>query len=172
MNHTHISTRGFTLIELLVVLAIIGILLAVVIASVTSTRTKSSDTAVKTQLSNFRSQAELFYTQNGMSYGGAGDVFFHASDYIGTVPPTSFLVDSRIKSIVLTAGKEARIGATPDTAVGVVRFNHNTWAISTDLKGGGAWCVDSVGAVRDRDAQGDPYAHHADAIPAGQQHCN
>lgn len=66
-------SKGFTLIELLVVIAIIGILSSVVLASLTTARTRGQVASVQSQLSNMRAQAELYYSTNGNSYGTATD---------------------------------------------------------------------------------------------------
>ena len=58
--------RGFTLIELLVVIAIIGILSSIVLASLSSARSKGSDAAITSTLSNMRAQAELYYSNNNL----------------------------------------------------------------------------------------------------------
>jgi len=63
-------SRGFTLIELLVVIAIIGILSSVVLASLNTARGKGADAAVKSNLNNIRSQAEIVYDDAGGSYSG------------------------------------------------------------------------------------------------------
>jgi len=55
------KNRGFTLIELLVVIAIIGILAAVVLASLNSARDKASVTATKANITQIRTEAELVY---------------------------------------------------------------------------------------------------------------
>ena len=57
--------KGFTLIELLVVIAIIGILAAVVLASLQTARNKGADAAIKSDIDSARAQAELFYNGNG-----------------------------------------------------------------------------------------------------------
>jgi prepilin-type N-terminal cleavage/methylation domain-containing protein len=64
-------SRGFTLIELLVVIAIIGILSAVVLASLSTARSKGNDAAVQSNLSTIQTQAEIFYGNNTNSYGTA-----------------------------------------------------------------------------------------------------
>ena len=77
--------KGFTLIELLVVIAIIGILSSVVLASLNTARSKGSDAAVKSNISNMRAEAELWYDSNGSSYSNfcSDSVWTKASTSIG-----------------------------------------------------------------------------------------
>ena len=62
------TQRGFTLIELLVVIAIIGILSAVVLASLNTARSKGNDAAVMSNIDGIRTQAGVYSSTNG-SYG-------------------------------------------------------------------------------------------------------
>lgn len=55
------NQRGFTLIELLVVIAIIGILSAIVVSSLDTSRNKGSIASIKADLRNAIPQAELSY---------------------------------------------------------------------------------------------------------------
>lgn len=87
----NIFKRGFTLIELLVVIAIIGILAAVVLASLNSARDKGSDAAIKSTLNNMRAQAEIYYDNaSPNSYDGLcastqfGNAITNANDTNGT----------------------------------------------------------------------------------------
>ncbi|MFA5745112.1 MAG: type II secretion system protein [Candidatus Paceibacterota bacterium] len=66
--------RGFTLIELLVVIAIIGVLSAVVLASLNTARSKGNDAAIKANLATIQVQAEMYYDTHTNSYlGVCGD---------------------------------------------------------------------------------------------------
>src|SRR5665648_500452 len=93
------KNTGFTLIELLVVIAIIGILSAVVLASLNTARTKGQDAAIKSNLDSARVQAELFYT-TGTTYD---------------LVCTKGIVDSGISSIVDAAAKILSSTATVGT---------------------------------------------------------
>ena len=68
-GHVRGHVRGFTLIELLVVIAIIGILSAVVLASLNTARSKGNDAAVRSNLDTIRVQAELYYDSTSNNYG-------------------------------------------------------------------------------------------------------
>jgi len=117
------ARRGFTLIELLVVIAIIGILSAVVLASLNTARNKGADAAIKSNIDNARAAAELFYDNNGNSY-------------------TSVCTDP-------TGIKNMWDGAKNAYGSGSVTFcntNGTAWAMSSNLKATTSYyCVDSTG---------------------------
>jgi prepilin-type N-terminal cleavage/methylation domain-containing protein len=57
--------RAFTLIELLVVIAIIGLLSAVVLASLSQAKIKGADSQREQNLHSFQQAVELYYNDNG-----------------------------------------------------------------------------------------------------------
>jgi prepilin-type N-terminal cleavage/methylation domain-containing protein len=117
------TKRGFTLMELLVVIAIIGILASVVLASLNSARNKGADAAIKSNLNNARSQAELYYDNNSGSY---------ATVCSATTPQGISLQ---------VAGAESANGSyNVDCA-----SDGNEWAVSSQLVTSGYYCVDYKG---------------------------
>jgi len=72
MSTAYAHKSGFTLVELLIVIVIIGILAAISIVSYRGITSSAYDVAVKSDLTNFAKQAEIYYAQNGKyPVGGA-----------------------------------------------------------------------------------------------------
>lgn len=59
------SRDGFTIVELLIVIVVIGILAAITIVAYNGVQNKASDTAVKSDLTNFAKKIELEKVDNG-----------------------------------------------------------------------------------------------------------
>ncbi len=120
-------SRGFTLIELLVVIAIIGILSAVVLASLNTARSKGSDAAIQTDLSGIRTQAQLFSADNGNSYTG--------------------MCESATVANQIAGADTANGGEAEDVVCNVNAEDGSTYAVSSPLVSipGTFYCVDSTG---------------------------
>ena len=144
----HINkARGFTLIELLVVIAIIGILSSVVLASLNTARNRGADSAVKSNLANARTEAELYYdTNNG--YGTAGNGYTTANVCSATL--TNGIGDNVQAAIAAGGGT----GNCVVTTAG--------WGASAQLKTSGHYCVDSTGVATTTSS----------ALPNGDPTCN
>lgn len=120
------TNQGFTLIELLVVIAIIGILSGIVLTSLSGARNKASDARVQSDISGFRTAAELFFTNNGNSYVGTSlDICNSGATETGPY----------IKGLTTNA-VEPVCNATP-TAYGIAK------PLVSD--GAKSWCADSTG---------------------------
>jgi len=129
------NKKGFTLIELLVVIAIIGILSAVVLASLNSARGKGQDAAIKGELGNIRSQAQIYRDTNNSYY----PTFVAEEPIIDSCTNTEGLVsDSYVRGQL--AAINLRFNATTTCFIGT-----STYAISAILTNGSSWCVDSNG---------------------------
>jgi len=133
MYHNH--KQGFTLIELLVVIAIIGILSAVVLASLNTARSKGSDAAIMSDIGGIRTQAQLYFNNNN-SYGPVGVTVSDCTAGLFGDP---------------TVAKQVQAAETANGPIGVVTCNLSTdgtaYAVSAALVStpDTSYCVDSVG---------------------------
>lgn len=134
--------RGFTLIELLVVIAIIGILSSVVLASLTTARTRGTAAAVQNELSNMRAQAELYYSTNSNSYGTASDcstgLFSTANNGLGNLVAG---ITSKAGSSSLSCSSEAQAWAA------TVSYNSTYYCV--DSRGNSVSATSSAYTITD-----------------------
>ncbi len=133
--------RGFTLIELLVVIAIIGLLAAIVLASLSTARGKANDASVKGMMHNIRNAAaEQFFLVNN-AYGTPGTTLGSCAN--APVGSTMWVDTS--------SNMGALIGAVSN-AVGASFIDCGTspaaWSVAVKLPSGSFWCVDNSGASR------------------------
>jgi len=105
------------MVELLVVIAIIGILASIALISYNSVQNKAKDKAIISEMTQLRTQGQVFYDDNTNSYAG-------------------FCLD----------GGTATISSSIDSHGGAT-FNctdsEDAWAAEITLPGGDIYCVDS-----------------------------
>ncbi len=129
--------KGFTLIELLVVIAIIGILMSVVLVTLTGSKNKGNDAKVQSQLRSMFSQAQLFSGTPAIT----SLVFDNSSTY-GTGGSSLFSFDNIAKSslyrliVGLPANTNIYYGSED-----ILPFNGGKWFFAA-ASSKGAFCID------------------------------
>jgi prepilin-type N-terminal cleavage/methylation domain-containing protein len=78
------TKKGFTLIELLLVISIISLLSSIFISQVQDSRKKANRAAVKQEVASLKTEAEIYYLNNGQKYTNSsvpmsGDCFDSAN---------------------------------------------------------------------------------------------
>ena len=122
------KNKGFTLIELLVVIAIIGILSAIVLASLSSAKNKGGTAAIQATMKQFAVQAALYRS---------GNPSFGASATCSTGVFSDPVIQSQEAEILANAASGATLSCYTDSA-------GNTYAMSVSpLRTGGSWCIDN-----------------------------
>lgn len=129
-------SKGFTLIELLVVIAIIGILSAIVLASLNTARDKGSDAAVQADITGIRTQAEI-YRNNNNSYGTEG-----AGCYVAESVVTEETVAKQIAAADAANGTAGTVSCN-------VAAGGAAYAVSAELVSapGTYFCIDNTGTA-------------------------
>jgi prepilin-type N-terminal cleavage/methylation domain-containing protein len=166
MTTPRTNFRGFTLIELLVVIAIIGILSAVVLASLNTARAKGTDASIKAALNTVQTQAAL-------DYDAFPNAYTDVSGGLTVVTPLSTTPLSTTSNC--TAGSttcspfnttSSKLDGTAVAAInqaisssgtsGGIQEGYTTTSYVMDVKltapNAGYFCIDSTGAAKTESA--------------------
>lgn len=154
-----INRKGFTLIELLVVIAIIGILAAVVLTSLNSAQSKGGDAAVKSNLSNLRSEAEIVYDTNTCYSYTACTATTPVVIVTQSCATTSSYSQGVFKNKFYSLVSAAASAGGGYTACGAT-VGGSAYAVAIQLKSNKlrAWCIDSTGASEEVTLSADSQA--------------
>ncbi len=122
--------RGFTIIELMVITAIIGIVSALALVSLSESRRQGNDASIKSTLNGLASQAEIYYVNNGR----------YATTTISNSCAGGVFSDSVVSSAISNADKTNGAGLMRCYA------SASGYAVQSGRPSGAAtshWCVDS-----------------------------
>lgn len=145
--------KGFTLIELLVVISIIGLLSSVVLASLASSRVKGVDAAIRRDMVEIRTGAELQRATLSGVYNNTGSVVSSALCSTQVTPGTILANTNLQKAMIHIKQLNGNLdGRCNINALGTA------YAIAFPLKTTQKfWCVDSSGVSRNKNSFGVEY---------------
>ena len=130
------------IVELLVVIAIIGVLSAVVLASLNTARSKGNDAAIESNLSTIQTQAEVDYASNTY-YTLANSYGSNSALSTGCSAASTIFADPTIANAAAQAETANGSGTvTCNVAAGGTAYAVSSTMVNDNTK---YWCVDSTG---------------------------
>ena len=148
--------KGFTLIELLVVIAIIGILSAIVLASLNTARSKGTDASIKSDLSTVQTQAAIDYDGFPTAYA-ATTITTSATPAAWTTVGTASPGAAGTSILTTTAANEDSAAANALIQASASDGNSLQWGVTATsyvveakltAVASTYWCVDSTGVAK------------------------
>lgn len=138
------TKRGFTLIELLVVIAIIGILSAVVLASLNSAREKSRDARRISDVKQLQLALELYFDASTTYPVGTDLQPVVASGYIATLPKDPSTGNGYTYQAMDSGGSACSSSPCVDYVLGANLEDNGHTVLGSDIDGtvGGIDCDD------------------------------
>jgi len=124
--YSRLKKRGFTLVELLIVIAIIGVLVSVILASLNDARVAGVEAKIKGEMDSLRKTASINESQT--------------LTYDTVCGSNGFTQDPKIVEIINSIGVFASGTVTCNSSAG---FFASSVPLDT-----AHWCVDSVGASK------------------------
>lgn len=125
------------MVELLIVMTIIGLLMTIVLTSVSNARARAYDSKIKQQLSNFRTAAEVYFNNKEPNGYGPASVSCVSGMFNDVDPknasPANFIAE----------------GNLPYGTQVVCASTESAYAVKASLYSGNEyWCVDNKGSSR------------------------
>lgn len=144
--------RGLTFIEILLVVAILGILISLVLATVTSSRKKAVDNRTRSNVGQMRLLAEIAFDSSGGNY----------KDW-----SKESSIEAELTRLLEKIDEDAGDAAGPPYVTAIRESQKQNYCVSAPLKAGSNnfYCVDTTGKFRittsacpdfGDDASGDP----------------
>ena len=152
------------------VIAIIGLLSAIILASLSTAKNKSNDAVVQSQMVSMRSAADIYYIGAGAkSYGTAGT----SCTTVGSVfADTGSNMLNLLKATFASVGGTWPAGIFDQQKMDCQNTSSN-WSVATKLQSSGAiFCVDSTGAARTATLGGNPYTAIYGATGSGSYYAH
>ncbi len=141
--------KGFTLIELLVVIAIIGILSAVVLASLSAARAKAKEASLKSHALEYRKLLELEYLETG-SYANLARGWIGGGTANGETPCASrgFAGSYASQALAICNEVQNTLGTSFTQAFSVT--GTTSFTIMMRYPSGLMYCLSSTGRTSDQ----------------------